>query len=74
MSGFPSHLAERFSTSERVFTVEFPSVDGGNLSAVKSRVDALLPWFDAANATDSPAAHAHASNVAIAIALQHFGL
>jgi len=74
VSGFPSHLAERLATSERVFTVEFPSIDGGNLSAVKSRVDHLLPWFDAANATDSPAAHAHASNVAIAIALQHFGL
>jgi methylenetetrahydrofolate reductase (NADPH) len=74
VNNFPSRLAERFSTSERVFTVEFPAIDGGNLCAVKSRVDHLLPWFDAANATDSPAAHAHASNVAIAIALQQCGL
>ena len=74
MNAFPSVLAERLATKERVFTVEFPSVDGGDLSSVKSRVEELLPWFDAANATDSPAAHAHASNVAIAIALHQFGL
>ena len=31
-------------------------------------------WFDAVNATDNPAAHAHASNVTTAIALQQLGL
>ena len=70
ISKFEKALAEK----ERVFTVEFPVIDGGDISTVKSRVDELKPWFDAANATDNPAAHAHASNVSIAIALHNLGL
>ena len=70
ISKFATALAEK----ERVFTVEFPVIDGGDISTVKSRVDELTPWFDAANATDNPAAHAHASNVSIAIALHNLGL
>ena len=32
------------------------------------------PWVDAVNATDNTAAHAHASHVAVAIALQQLGM
>ena len=69
-----SNFAKALAEKERVFTVEFPVIDGGDISNVKSRVDELKPWFDAANATDNPAAHAHASNVSIAIALHNLGL
>mgnify|MGYP003351502968 CR=1 FL=1 len=49
-----SKFAKALAEKERVFTVEFPVIDGGDISTVKSRVDELKPWFDAANATDNP--------------------
>ncbi|HXA62277.1 MAG TPA: methylenetetrahydrofolate reductase [Streptosporangiaceae bacterium] len=57
-----------------VVTAELPVIDGGGLDAVRSKVADLAPWVDAVNATDNTAAHAHASNVAIAIALQRVGV
>ena len=57
-----------------VITAELPVVDGGGLDAVRRLAEPLAPWVDAINATDNTAAHAHASNVAIAIALKHLGL
>ena len=38
------------------------------------RSNRLRPWFDAVNATDNTAAHAHASNVASAIAMKMHGI
>ncbi|MEI9907623.1 MAG: methylenetetrahydrofolate reductase [Actinomycetota bacterium] len=61
-------------TDEKVFTAEFPTIDGGGMSKVKNNVAKLAPWFDAVNATDNPAAHAHASNTAVAIAMKNSGL
>ena len=57
-----------------VVTAEFPSLDGGGLAAVERAAEALRPYVDAANTTDNPAAHAHASNTATAIAMTQFGL
>lgn len=57
-----------------VVTAEFPSIDGGGLEAIERAADELRPFVDAVNATDSPAAHAHASNTSIAIAMSQFGL
>lgn len=57
-----------------VVTAEFPSIDGGGLDAIEQAADELRPFVDAVNATDSPAAHAHASNTSIAIAMSQFGL
>jgi methylenetetrahydrofolate reductase (NADPH) len=62
------------NTSELVFTAEFPSIDGGGMESVVKNVARLAPWFDAVNATDNPAAHAHASNTTTAIAMKMHGL
>jgi methylenetetrahydrofolate reductase (NADPH) len=50
------------------------AVDGGGLDAVHRALAPLQPWCDAVNATDNPAAHAHASNIAIAIAIARLGV
>lgn len=69
-----SRLSELVESRERhIVTAEFPSIDGGGLDAVRSKLDPLLSYVDAINATDNPAAHAHASNVSIAIALATLG-
>jgi methylenetetrahydrofolate reductase (NADPH) len=55
-----------------ILTAEAPSFDAGGLAAFADRVSELS-IVDAVNATDNPAAHAHASNVAVAIALRTLG-
>ncbi len=62
------------NTNDPVFTAEFPSVDGGGMETVKRNAARLAPWFDAVNATDNPAAHAHTSNTTTAIAMKMYGL
>ena len=59
--------------SRQVVTAEFPAIDGGTLDTVRAKLEPILPYVDAINATDNPAAHAHASNSAIAIALKTLG-
>ena len=67
-------FAGRISAGELVLTSELPSVDGGGLDAVRERVAPLAPWVDAVNATDNTAAHAHASPLAVSIALLQLGV
>lgn len=62
------------NTDELVFTAEMPAIDGGGMVDLKKKAEDLIPWFDAVNATDNPSAHAHASNVAVAIAMKTIGL
>lgn len=70
-----SHLRDLLENSdEKVFTCEFPIINGAGMAKLISTVERLAPWFDASNATDNPAAHAHASNTAIAIAVKTHGL
>ena len=70
-----SKLREKLeNTNEQVFTAEFPSVDGGGMASVEKNAARLAPWFDAVNATDNPAAHAHTSNTTTAIAMKMHGL
>lgn len=70
-----SILETLLRTGERpVVTAELPVVDGGGLDVVRRHLAGLAPWVDAVNATDNTAAHAHASNVAVAIAIQHSGV
>lgn len=70
-----SHLRALLEDSdEKVFTAEFPTIDGAGMARVISNVERLAPWFDAVNATDNPAAHAHASNISVAIAVKSHGL
>ena len=62
------------NTTETVFTAEFHSLDGNGLEKAKKYADRFRGWFDGVNATDNTAAHAHASNVATAIAIKQLGL
>ena len=69
-----SRLAELLQARSRpVVTGELAAIDSGGLAAVAEQVHKLAPYVDAINATDNPAAHAHASNVAIAIAIKNLG-
>ena len=61
-------------TKEQVFTAEFPVIDGEGFAKVVKYDKRLKPWFVAVNATDNTAAHAHASNVASAIAMKMHGI
>ena len=62
------------SRARPVLTAELPSVDGGGLDKVHKHLESVAPYVDAINATDNPAAHAHASNVSIAIAMLQAGV
>jgi methylenetetrahydrofolate reductase (NADPH) len=62
------------NSNDVVFTAEFPSIDGGGMASVARDAARLAPWFDAINATDNPAAHAHTSNTTTAIAMKMHGL
>jgi len=61
------------SGARPVITAELPAISGGGLELVEQHLDSIAPHVDAINATDNPAAHAHASNVAIAIAIKQYG-
>ena len=57
-----------------IVTAECPSSDGGSVEDLAGRLAKIAPFVDAVNVTDNPAAHAHASNVAMAIALTQLGI
>src|SRR6478752_4112301 len=69
-----SELERKLAGGSLVITGEMPVIDGGGLDAVRTRLEQYEPWVDAVNATDNTAAHAHASNVAVAIALLKLGM
>jgi len=71
MSEFAELLASR---SRPIVTAEFPSMDGGDLETVREALEHYRPYVDAVNITDNPAAHAHASNVSMAIAVKQLGV
>lgn len=56
-----------------IVTAEAPTIDVDR-GRFRERVAELGEWADAMNATDNAAAHAHASNVAVAIALLQEGI
>ena len=65
-----SALRELVAARDRlILTAEAPAFDGGDLEAFNERIAEMAQWVDAVNATDCTAAHPHASNVAVAIAL-----
>lgn len=57
-----------------IVTAEFPSLDGGDIEDVEAALANYRPFVDAVNLTDNPAAHAHASSVAMAIAVKQLGV
>jgi methylenetetrahydrofolate reductase (NADH) len=69
-----SRLEEALSAGRFVVTAELLSVDTGGLDAVRARFAPYEAYVDAVNATDNTAAHAHASPLAVAIALRQLGM
>src|SRR3954469_22461375 len=69
-----SRLEQKLAGDGLVITGELPVVDGGGIEAVRQKLEQYEPWVDAINATDNTSAHAHASNVAVAIALKTLGV
>ena len=70
-----SSFRDLVRTRERpIVTAEFPAMDGGDLSTVDQTLMQYRGFVDAVNITDNPAAHAHASNVAMAIAVKQLGV
>jgi methylenetetrahydrofolate reductase (NADPH) len=69
-----SRLEDAIRAGRFVVTAELLTVDAGGLDAVHERYEPFEDYVDAVNATDNTAAHAHASPVAVAIALKQLGM
>jgi methylenetetrahydrofolate reductase (NADH) len=67
-------LADKLHAGHSVITSEMPAVDGGGLAEVERQLAPMRDWVDAINVTDNTAAHAHASPLAVAIALKQRGV
>jgi methylenetetrahydrofolate reductase (NADPH) len=51
-----------------------PVIDGGGHPEILRQLAPMRHYLDAVNATDNPSAHAHASSLAVAIALRQCGI
>lgn len=69
-----SRLEEALRDGRFVVTAELLTVNTGGLDAVRHHFEPYEDWVDAVNATDNTAAHAHASPLAVAIALKQLGM
>ncbi|MGZ4292522.1 MAG: methylenetetrahydrofolate reductase [Gaiellaceae bacterium] len=69
-----SRLEDAVAAGRFLVTAELLSVNGGGLDAVREHFAPYEEWVDAVNATDNTAAHAHASPLAVAIALRQLGM
>jgi methylenetetrahydrofolate reductase (NADPH) len=69
-----SRLEEAIASGRFVLTAELLTVNSGGLPKVHELFAPYEDYVDAVNATDNTAAHAHASPLAVAIALKQFGM
>jgi methylenetetrahydrofolate reductase (NADPH) len=69
-----SRLADALAAGRFVVTSELLTVNSGGLDAVHERFEPFADYVDATNATDNTSAHAHASPLAVAIALKQLGM
>jgi methylenetetrahydrofolate reductase (NADPH) len=69
-----SRLADALAAGRFVVTSELLTVNSGGLDAVHERFEPFADFVDATNATDNTSAHAHASPLAVAIALKQLGM
>src|SRR3989440_6080971 len=69
-----SRLEEALAAGRFVVTSELLTVNSGGLHAVHERFAPFKDYVDATNATDNTSAHAHASPLAVAIALTQLGM
>src|SRR5215213_7433824 len=68
-----SHLEAKLTAGDFVVTAEMPTIDGGGYPEIRHQLAPMKAHVDAVNATDNTAAHAHASPLAVAIALRACG-
>jgi len=64
-----SELERTLDARRFLVTAEMPVIDGGGVAEVRRQLEPMRPYVDAYNATDNPAAHAHASSLAVSLAL-----
>src|SRR3954453_13967564 len=69
-----STLEAKLSAGRFVVTAEMPTIDGGGFPEIQRQLSPMQAFLDAVNATDNAAAHAHASPLAVAIALKACGV
>jgi methylenetetrahydrofolate reductase (NADPH) len=69
-----SSLERKLAAGRFVVTAEMPTIDGGGHPEIQRQLAPMKAWVDAVNATDNAAAHAHASPLAVAIALKACGI
>ncbi|HZR94951.1 MAG TPA: methylenetetrahydrofolate reductase [Gaiellaceae bacterium] len=69
-----SRLEEAIASGRFVVTAELLTVNTGGLAAVRERFEPYEDYVDAVNATDNTSAHAHASPLAVAVALKQLGV
>jgi methylenetetrahydrofolate reductase (NADPH) len=69
-----SRLEDAIAAGRFLVTAELLTVNTGGLAAVHERFAPYEAYVDAVNATDNTAAHAHASPLAVSIALQQLGM
>lgn len=69
-----SKLEDAIADGRFVVTAELLTINSGGLDAVRERFEPYEHWVDAVNATDNTSAHAHASPVAVSIALKQLGM
>ena len=69
-----SRLEDAIAGGRFVVTAELLTVNAGGLDTVRGKFAPYEEYVDAVNATDNTAAHAHASPVAVAIALRQLGM
>ncbi len=69
-----SRLEDAINAGRFVVTAELLTVNAGGLDAVHERFAPFEDYVDATNATDNTAAHAHASPLAVSIALKQLDM
>jgi methylenetetrahydrofolate reductase (NADPH) len=69
-----SALEHQLTAGRFVVTAEMPVIDGGGYPEIQRQLAPMKAWVDAVNATDNPAAHAHASPLSVSIALRACGV
>src|SRR3954467_7878512 len=69
-----SRLEAKLTAGDFVVTAKMPTIDGGGYPEIQRQLAPMKAWVDAINATDNAAAHAHASPLAVAIALKASGV
>lgn len=69
-----SRLESAIASGRFVLTAELLTVNSGGLDAVHALFEPYEDYVDAVNATDNTSAHAHASPLAVSIALRQLGM